>query len=600
MRIIISGVLAGTYLVWTPGLMEEWYVGRFLGLTLMILGGLFLIRGQLLSKGMDSPGLVLSLFYLWVVGSLWWAPTPSAGFMAAQTIFLTWMTYLLCKSALPEFPEQFYYRLWTGIAVITLGVTTWQLVTLTMAGGLADLQMYRITGLSAHKNLLAAYLFFLTGIQVYYLQKTGLSRWRFILPGLLIILMILIRSRTALLALVLMISVIILHTFFVQRENRRRLLLKIGSYFLIILVVSAGLFIGTGGRKEDLVRLWPAQYLKPGDSGSERLFIWYKTLELIRDKPLTGYGLGNWKIVFPAKGLEGAYRFQSQNVIATRVHNDFLEIWAETGLIGLGLYLSIFGLVWIHLRSRYLQAGPEERSRVIILSGLWLGYLVLALLDFPKERIEHQVFFAWLLALTLPPAWPPGGTKAKNFTFFRRWVALSLGVLLVFNLVLGLYVAKGEWHTLRSMRFAAQKNEEPALNAIRQAYSPFYHLTPLGTPVKWMEGLTAYRLGRLEQAEAAFSIALTQSPHFFPLLNDYAGILVQQGKLSAAEPLYQQALVINPRYAEGMFNLAYVLARQARYAEARNWVNQVQGHPVKKEEFLLEINRLEAQDTTSR
>ncbi|MBL0113432.1 MAG: O-antigen ligase family protein [Saprospiraceae bacterium] len=53
------------------------------------------------------------------------------------------------------------------------------------------------------------------------------------------------------------------------------------------------------------------------------------------DKWITGYGAGGWKLVFPSKSIEGSYRLQSQNIMFTRAHNDFLEIWAELGITGI-------------------------------------------------------------------------------------------------------------------------------------------------------------------------------------------------------------------------------------------------------------------------
>lgn len=598
MQVIAIGLVLGTYLVWTPGLMDEWHVGRFVWLSLTGIAALILLGRQTDDLRLDKIAVMLSVYYLWSMTTLWWTNTPSAGLMAGQNIFLTVLAYMLFRNTLPILTDLFYYRLWTVVALITLGVTGWQLVDQVLAGGLGAQNMYTIKGLSAHKNLLATYLVFLVGIQAYYMQRLGFSVWRAVVPGLMLITLFVIRSRTALLALGVMLVVVVGYVFFSRVVHRRILLFKIMPVALALVVVSVLLFFGLGGTKQDMLRLWPTQYLKPGDSGSERLFIWIKTAGMIRDRPLTGCGLGNWKIMFPAYGLEGAYRFQSQNVIPTRAHNDFMEIWAETGLVGLGFYLAVFILALWGLGGTYKASAPGERTGIVLLMAQWLAYMVIAGFDFPKERIEHQVYLSWLLALTvhrvssgLPEFFAPVQWSRTGW----RIGVLGAGLLLGFNLVLGYYLAKGENHTLKAITYNRQKQWTRSLEEARQAYSPWFQITPLGTPVKWVEGLSYYYAGQWAGAEASFRQAINHSPYFFPLLNDLAGCLVQSGKLEQAEQTYRSALAINPRFEEGRFNLSFVLAQLGRFDHALNQLDSIKGSPERKEEFRGEIERLRAE-----
>ena len=55
---------------------------------------------------------------------------------------------------------------------------------------------------------------------------------------------------------------------------------------------------------------------------------------------------------------------------------------------------------------------------------------------------------------------------------------------------------------------------------------------------------------------ATLEQALTIQPHSAIILNSYGSVLVQQGKLSKAIESYEQALALQPNYAQARFNLA--------------------------------------------
>lgn len=77
------------------------------------------------------------------------------------------------------------------------------------------------------------------------------------------------------------------------------------------------------------------QSIMRGEGGAERIFWSKEAFKLIKTKPILGYGAGGW---------EAAYRSQqSYNYSSTQVHNDWVQLGVETGIIGflawLGLWL---------------------------------------------------------------------------------------------------------------------------------------------------------------------------------------------------------------------------------------------------------------------
>ena len=72
-------------------------------------------------------------------------------------------------------------------------------------------------------------------------------------------------------------------------------------------------------------------------STTQRINFYSQALHSIKEKPIFGVGLGNWKIASIDYDKENIIGYQ----VPYHVHNDYLEIGAEIGLIGLGIYLAI-------------------------------------------------------------------------------------------------------------------------------------------------------------------------------------------------------------------------------------------------------------------
>ena len=100
------------------------------------------------------------------------------------------------------------------------------------------------------------------------------------------------------------------------------------------------------------------------ESGLARIYIWEKVIELIKERPLTGYGIENLMEPFGEKfGNESvAKRFGFGNVTRPpdKAHNEYLNIAVTTGLPSLVIYL--FFIIqtlkrsMVTMRQNYIQA----------------------------------------------------------------------------------------------------------------------------------------------------------------------------------------------------------------------------------------------------
>jgi O-antigen ligase len=151
-----------------------------------------------------------------------------------------------------------------------------------------------------------------------------------------------------------------------------------GSLFLRILSITIdfGKFISGG---DDLFR-----------AGSYRMFIWLKVLEMIKLRPLFGFGLENLHMVFDQYFMNDMIKVIGSPLIIDRAHNEYLHIAVSSGIPALLFYLSFIYIVIRKGMSKLL-----ELPYTIPLLVSVLGYLVQAFFNISVVAVAY-VFWIFL------------------------------------------------------------------------------------------------------------------------------------------------------------------------------------------------------------
>lgn len=148
----------------------------------------------------------------------------------------------------------------------------------------------------------------------------------------------------------------------------------------------------------------------PNFSLGPRLAWWYGSILIERDYPVFGTGRGNWPFVYPIYALSAGDKTMNtqelnldpgkqdiiSKVFVNAAHNDYLQILAETGLLGL------VGLLWFLVG--IVQAGwraERESTRWLFLA--WLTFPVQMFFGFPFQMAELVVWFWVFGGLILSP-----------------------------------------------------------------------------------------------------------------------------------------------------------------------------------------------------
>jgi O-antigen polymerase len=141
-------------------------------------------------------------------------------------------------------------------------------------------------------------------------------------------------------------------------------------------------------------------YCQKKDSADGRLLVWKVSTEMIKDKPVLGYGLG----AFHAKYMDYQADYFKNNpdsefeLLADNVKhpfNEFIKIAVEFGIAGLAVILSVILLVtWKMLES-------ENENRALALSGL-VSFFVLACFSYPLQYVATWLLLVFYFSALLP------------------------------------------------------------------------------------------------------------------------------------------------------------------------------------------------------
>jgi putative inorganic carbon (hco3(-)) transporter len=154
-----------------------------------------------------------------------------------------------------------------------------------------------------------------------------------------------------------------------------------------LLSITAEIFNVTDVRGVDIT---PANY-----AIVERLAHWQAAIRMVEANPWLGVGAGNYEVAY------AQYRLMNWGEALGHAHNYYLNVLAETGIVGALMYLAMW--VGIFVVTWQARAHPDTlaRSVVVGLLGTWTYLMVHSLTDnlYVNNLFLHIGIFLGLLAL---------------------------------------------------------------------------------------------------------------------------------------------------------------------------------------------------------
>ena len=139
-----------------------------------------------------------------------------------------------------------------------------------------------------------------------------------------------------------------------------------------------------------------------------RLAAWAGAKKMIRQKPLTGWGIGSYtrhQNLFTQTGRPAQVVARDGPTISDETHNSYLQIWAEMGLVGIALWLLFLASLFVSAVPILRGSAAGSLEQYLVIGGLSAvaGQMVDALAN-PAWQFGHIMLPFWIIVgLTLSP-----------------------------------------------------------------------------------------------------------------------------------------------------------------------------------------------------
>lgn len=565
-----------------PVLLPRFLVVSLLGTVMVAIFGVGIVRSTTTLSVDRAEAIVIGCLvaYLLVatISALVAGPTPDGNFELLKLATFAWLIYASSRAINGERSR------------LTL-LAKFVITSAFLVGGFAILQYYQVAifewmkrdttvdSTMAHRNLLASFMALAFPFGVYvFLEVAG--PWRVASAVTMLIsvfLLVVLQTRATWiafpvgLAFSLFVLAVVTKRTRASRDRqgtyRPRL---IQSALLAALGLSLGLlFYSPGSRAPMRSRVGSLVQLRDA-STQERLQLWSRTIRMIREHPLTGVGLGNWRTVVPTYGGEGL-RSDTGTLHFQRPHNDFLWAASETGVLGGVLYLAVFLSVFV-LATLAMLRTPSMHDRLVLTLMLWgvSCYALDSLFSFPKERMAHTVYLSLLIGALLSFCRDTGDKPAARSPS-RRWAMAIVALVWATTLIagrLGWSRCRAEVHLRRALEARAVRDWPQMAAHLGRIDRRYYVMDPSSAPVAWYLGLAHFEMGDTTAACTDFRRALDVHPNHVHVLSNIATCQTLRGEYDAATSNYRRAIEMAPRFEEARVNLGFLLHSLGKDQEA--------------------------------
>ena len=312
------------------------------------------------------------------------------------------------------------------------------------------------TGMSQNRNISSSSIVFKLIFLIYLINYSKSFSGKLVFKAIelaALFSIILLQSRLG----VISIFAIYFLYFILMKSSRKRMV------FSILISCLFFIYFNNNDFQKKIEKDYTFQYLSNDESINQRLSFYEASIRLFKEKPLTGNGLGSWKY----KSIQDKISKNNSILVPYYTHNDFLQILMETGLIGLFIYLTFFGLL--------IKNTFNNRREKILTPLLIALFIVLtnSLINFPIHRAQEYIPFIICCSLIFNKK--EFETKGNNTNIIP---------LLMILLIPSLILAKYEYNSLKAQKvlMSDYKNNKFSLS-VNEIKKINYHLPNLASNV---------------------------------------------------------------------------------------------------------------------
>ncbi len=527
--------------------------------------------------------------------SIFWANTYTMSIVGILKTSLLFILFLLLNSMFSQYGNKTIELLIKTIILAFLFSLFAVFTQILQLNEITYTSIFNLSGISGHKNLYSSFIFLTIIGSTLGLQCLRKQRiWHTLIVATIILQLasiILLRTRTVWIACFIsfltygVLLILNQKKVYFKKVRLTSIILSILTtiFFVGILPIILEWYLNLSVQSNDISKV--------SDLGtfSERVMIWGKTFELVKDNLFFGVGVGNWKIMIAKYTLPEIYKVQDLNVIFQRPHNEFLRILSENGIIGLSLFT--FLIIYFFLKLFNIKDKVDGKSTIIIISG-FIGFLFIMFLSFPLERIEHGLIIIFLLSISYYYIKKNSENKESYISIPNKLLAIPMLCCLVF-LSISQSKFKSSFHLKNMLYERNLGNNENVIALCDSAITRFTKTDDFSIPIYWYRGNANANMQHFKEALKDFKQAYNYHPYNTHVLNDLGSAYFMNNNLDSAICFYEKSSKINPRFDDPKLNLVAIYINKGDYKNALKWEELILHDSERRAKYKILINQIE-------
>ncbi len=366
--------------------------------------------------------------------------------------------------------------------------------------------------------------------------------------------------------------------FEIFKRNKRWLIILFFTFLIITIIYSTDNPLNKSAIT--VPRRAISTFDEQDPSINTRLLMWKTTFNMIKDKPLLGSGIGTFKmnyLDYQAEFLKDNPYYIKYSGKAGEAHNEYLQMWAELGVIGLGIFLSII-FIFCNLVWEFLKEEKNSKKKLICWS-LILGiicFLFHSLFTFPLHVPALGSTFFIIFGLIVVYIEDFNLSKIKkeiNIKNILLKVVLNILILFLMIVAINCFVIKpyvAELYYFKGARYNVDKSYIKALPNFQYSIK----LDPYNGRILHALGTAYFNLGMIDKAEDILQRAkkyITDVNTFYNLGLVYS----QMNLLQKAEEEFKKSIYLNPKFDKAYYDLGYLYFIQEEYDKTIEQWNKI-------------------------
>ena len=370
-------------------------------------------KANILSRSVFSNSLMIvwGVLLAFMGVSMLWTMNPVEGLAVWNRWIVVLLASVLCSAFLLYENKTLKALIVTTIVIAIINVLSCIIFYYVFDVHISQRNNLKLNGFYGNKNIFAvAFLFKLPFLYYAFMRYKGFVKWiSLVLVFMIAFCLVILSTRSSFIGLIFQAVILLVYgVYSILKVNRSKK--AILGFVLPLLAIGCGFFSGNrfieynyehfAAKKVKNNYSVDERFKSIADGNSKgRLLIWKNTVEIIKEKPLSGYGVGNHKLAIMKVECAKKHDY----IVSDHAHNDFLEMFSELGIFGCLIYVLTYVFAAIYALKQMFAKGVNElfRLRAMIGGSIILTYMNDAMFNFPLERADCQIYLAIGLALLI-------------------------------------------------------------------------------------------------------------------------------------------------------------------------------------------------------